>query len=126
MAVNGNCTDPVIDTSQTSGTLYISGNLTITKSTTWGTAGNPVLIVVKGSVVQTGALNLNGVLYVGANWTHIDCTIAGQVCVGGTVTDNTVSASSILGGGIPWFDPRGSAASTPVPMYYTNYQGAIP
>lgn len=126
LVLTGNCTDPVIDTSATSGTLYITGNLTITKATTWASAGNPVYIVVKGSVIQSNTLNLSGCLYVGGNWTHTDCTINGIVCVAGSVIDNTTSATTITGGGIPWFDPRGSVSSTPVPLYYAHYQGATP
>ncbi len=34
--VNGDCTDPKIDTSTTGGTILFTGNLTITKSATWG------------------------------------------------------------------------------------------
>ncbi|HUO10467.1 MAG TPA: LamG domain-containing protein [Phycisphaerae bacterium] len=126
--VNGNVTDPVIDTSQSGGTLLINGTLTLTKATTYG-AIYPVNIICENNVTQTNAaakLTLTGSLYVKGNWTHYDSTISGDVCVTGNVTDNSVNGSSFTVGGIPWFDPRNSAAPVPQPVYYTDYEGVAP
>jgi len=124
--VNGNCTNPVIDTSTTGGTLLITGNLTITQAANWGAAGLPANIIVEGSVTQSATLNLSGALYVGGSWTHTACNITGDVCVGGSVTDNSAAASTIAGGTVPWFDPRASGAPIPQRVFYTGYQGANP
>ena len=125
--VNGNVTDPVIDTSQSGGTLLINGTLTLTKTATFGTNGFPAYIVVQKSVSHTGGtITINGALYVGTTLTHKDWTINGLLCVAGNVTDNTSSASSYAAGGIPWFDPRSSAAATPQALYFTSCRGVAP
>ncbi len=124
--VNGDCTDPVIDTSITSGTLLITGNLYITKNTTWGSAGFPAYVLVEGDVVQTGTLNLTGAIYAGGNWTHTDASINGDICIGGSVIDNTAAGSTFVVGPIPWFDPRGAAPPIPQSLFYVGYQGAHP
>jgi hypothetical protein len=133
---SGNLTDPIIDTTQSSGTLVINGKLTLTKPVQnasssypnqWG-APYPLYIICENSVKQqTGAtLNLTGALYIQGNWTHVDSTVNGDVCVTGNVTDNSVNGSSFTVGGIPWFDPRNTAAPVPVPVYYTDYEGVAP
>ena len=125
--VNGNVTDPVIDTSQTQGTLYINGNLTLTKSATFGSSGFPAYIVVKGSVSHTGGtITLNGGLYMSGSWTHKDWTINGDVVVGTSVTDTPTNGTTIVVGGIPWFDPRSNTTAPVLPLYFTNYLGLTP
>lgn len=125
--INGNVTDPVIDTSQSGGTILISGNLTLTKDANYGSSGFPAFIVCQGSVNQTGgSLNLTGGLYVNGNWTHRDCTIYGDVSINGSITDNTVTSSTYVTGGIPWFDPRSSTAPTPQPLFFAACRGATP
>lgn len=103
----------------------ITGNLSITKNTTWGAAGLPAYVIVEGNVTQSGTLNLNGALYVGGNWSHTDANINGDICVGGNVSDSTATASTFVVGPIPWFDPRGAAAPIPQSMFYVGYQGCI-
>ncbi len=125
--ITGNVTDPLIDTSQSGGTILITGNLTLTKNASYGSNGFPAYIVVQGSVSQTGGtLTINGGLYVGTTWTHRDSTINGLVVVNGNVTDNSSNGTSITVGGIPWFDPR--SATTPIsqPLYYTNFGAKTP
>jgi hypothetical protein len=125
--VNGNVTDPNIDTSQSGGTLLINGTLTITQSATWGSAGYPAYIICQKSVNHSGgALTITGGLYVGTTWAHTDCTIYGDICVGGNVTDNSTTGSTFVTGAIPWFDPRASAASVAQPLYNSDYQGVAP
>jgi len=125
--VNGNVTDPVIDTSQIGGTLLINGTLTLTKNASWGSSGFPAYVVVESNMSQSaGTLTLSGGLYVGGNWTHRDSTITGDVCVTGNITDNTATASTIVVGGIPWFDPRSNAPTITQPLYYTSYEGGQP
>ena len=125
--VNGNVTDPVIDTSQTSGTILINGNVTLTKNASWGSSGFPCYVIVEGSVTQSGgSLTLNGGLYVKTTWTHRDANITGDVVVGGNVTDNTQTTSTYVVGAIPWFDPRAANAPTTLPLFYTDYEGAAP
>ena len=125
--VNGNVTNPTIDTSQSGGTLLINGTLTITGNVTYGSSGFPVYIITQNNVSQSGGtMTLNGGLYVRGTWTHSDCAITGDVCVTGNVTDNTATASTYIQGGIPWFDPRGNTPPIPVPIYYTAYQGVAP
>jgi len=133
---NGNLTDPIIDTTQSGGTLLINGKLTLTKAVQnasssypnqWG-APYPVYIITEKSVTQnSGAtLNLTGALYIQGNWTHVDSTVNGDVCVTGNVTDNSITGSSFTVGGIPWFDPRVSAAPVPQAVFYTDYEGVAP
>ena len=125
--VNGNVTNPNIDSSLSGGTLLINGTLTITGNVTYGSAGFPVYIITENSVTQSGGtMTLNGGLYVKGAWTHADCAITGDVCVTGNVTDNSVNGSTYIEGGIPWFDPRGNTSPTPVPMFYAGYQGVAP
>ena len=125
--VNGNVTNPNIDTSQSGGTLLINGTLTLTGNRTYGSSGVPVYIITENNVSQSGGtLTLNGGLYVKGNWTHEDCAIIGDVCVTGNVTDNSDSGSTFVEGGIPWFDPRANSPATPVPLYYVGYQGVAP
>jgi hypothetical protein len=125
--VNGNCTDPVIDTSQSGGTLLINGNLTLTKNANFGSSGFPAYVIVEGSVNQTGgSLTMNGGLYINNNWSHNDVNMTGDIVVGGSVTDNTQTSSTYVYGPIPWFDPRVSAAAVTQPMFNVSYQGANP
>ncbi len=127
MYVNGNVTDPVIDSSQSGGTLLINGTLTFTKSNTIGSSGFPVYVITEGNVSHSGGtITLTGGLYIKGTWTHADSAITGDVVVTGNVTDNTVTASTYIVGGIPWFDPRGSATPTAMPLFYTDYEGAGP
>ncbi len=125
--VNGNVTNPIIDTSQSGGTLLINGSLTITQAATYGSPGYPAYIICEKSMTHSGgALTITGGLYVGNRWTHTDCTINGDVCVGGNVTDNSTIGSSFVVGAIPWFDPRATAAPVALPLFYTDYQGVGP
>ncbi|HEY4330444.1 MAG TPA: LamG domain-containing protein [Phycisphaerae bacterium] len=124
--ITGNCTDPVIDTSITGGTILITGNLTITKAATWGSSGLPANIIVEGNLTQSNTLTLNGALYVGGSWTHTQSSITGDVCIGGNVVDNSLATSTIIGTSIPWFDGRSAGASLPQAAFYTSYQGANP
>jgi hypothetical protein len=125
--VNGNVTNPNIDTSQSGGTLLINGTLTLSGTFSYGSSGNPAYIICEKAVTQTsGTLTLYGGLYVNGNWTHNDCTIYGDVSVSGSITDNSSSGSTYVNGAIPWFDPRSSAATIQLPVFYTSYQGVIP
>ncbi|MGN6368984.1 MAG: LamG domain-containing protein [Phycisphaerae bacterium] len=128
ISVNGDVTDPIIDTSQSAGTLLINGKLTFTRPAVFGSP-YPVYIICENSCTSSNSLaslTLNGALYVKGNWTHYDANINGDVCITGSVTDKTVSSSSFTVGGIPWFDPRVNAAAVPQPVYYTAYQGTNP
>ena len=60
--VNGDVTDPIIDTSQAAGTLLINGKITLTKPANFGTP-YPVNIICEKDCVASNALatlNLNG------------------------------------------------------------------
>jgi hypothetical protein len=124
--VNGNVTNPTIDTSQTGGTILINGNLTISNASTFGSAGFPAYIVVEGNVTQTANVTIYGALYVKGTWNHVDTSVYGDVVVGGSVGDNSTTGSTYIVGAIPWFDPRSSTAPTVQPIYYTDYEGAAP
>lgn len=125
--VNGNVTDPIVDTSACGGTLLVHGSITLTKNFTAGAAGYPAYIICDGSCTQSGgSTTIVGGLYVGGSWTHMDCNINGDVSVTGNIIDNTATASTYVVGGIPWFDPRASLPATPVPMFSTSFMGLNP
>jgi hypothetical protein len=125
--VNGDVTDPIIDTTESGGTVLINGTLTITKDATFGSNGFPAYVIVQKGVSHTGGkLTVNGALYIKDNFVHRDVVINGLTVVGGSVTDNTPSASVFTYGGIPWFDTRSSAPTTPQAIYYTSSRGANP
>lgn len=127
MYIKGNVTDPIINTAQSGGTVYIDGKLTLTKNATFGAPGFPAYIVCKNGLTQTGGtMTLYGGLYVNGDWTHKDCTIVGDVSVTGNVVDNSVNGSTFTVGGIPWFDPRSANPSTPLPLYYTAFGAGNP
>jgi hypothetical protein len=125
--VNGNVISPNINASAMAGTLLINGNLTLGSATTIGTALNPVNVIVEGNVTQlVDGVTIYGTLYVKGSWTHGAISMYGDVVVNGSVIDTSSGGSAYVCGPIPWFDARGSAAPTTLPIYYSDYEGAAP
>jgi Tfp pilus assembly protein PilX len=134
--VNGNVTNPTFyigGVYPSGGTLLVNGTITFSDGQgAVGSPGFPIYLITKQSITTGSGFNLVGAIYAETNWTRKDSTIAGMVCIKGTITDNSTNTSpqSVFDAlSIPWFDSRatsGAAQSSTLPLYYSSFRGARP
>ena len=81
--------------------IYVTGDMTLTGNTTFGTSGNPVILVVAGNIDLGGTMDITGVLYSAS--TSWNATGSGSAFIRGAV----VVEGSVTGTGSPdfYYDP---------------------